>query len=235
VSAAPDLAGRVALVTGGGSGIGLAVARAFRDQGMGVAICGRDKGRLESAVETLGEGALAVTADVSDEKQVAALFEKVDDYFGGLDVLVNNAGVGSWGPIEGVTAAEWDRVQGTNLRGAFLCARAAWGVLRARGGGTIVNIGSVASKEGFGEGAVYSASKFGLLGLSESLREEGIPFGIKVTTICPGYVATPMVARSGVPPEEMIRPEDVAATCLYLLSLSRMVSVPEVVLRRMAP
>jgi len=235
VSAAPDLAGRVALVTGGGSGIGLAIAQAFRARGMGVAICGRDRGRLERAAAALGEGALAVPADVSDEKQVAALFARVSDYFGGLDVLVNNAGVGSWGPIEGVTAQEWDRVQGTNLRGAFLCARAAWGVLKVRGGGAIINIGSVASKEGFGEGAVYSASKFGLLGLSESLREEGIPFGIKVTAICPGYVATPMVARSGVPPEEMIRPEDVAATCLYLLSLSRMVSVPEVVLRRMAP
>jgi NAD(P)-dependent dehydrogenase (short-subunit alcohol dehydrogenase family) len=235
VSAAPDLAGRVALVTGGGTGIGLAVARALKDHGMGVAICGRDQKRLERAAESLGEGALAVAADVSDEKQVAALFERVADYFGGLDVLVNNAGVGSWGPIEGVTAREWDRVQGTNLRGAFLCARAAWGVLRVRGGGYIVNIGSVASKEGFGEGAVYSASKFGLLGLSESLREEGIPYGIKVTAICPGYVATPMVAKSGVPPGEMIRPEDVAATCLYLLSLSRMVSVPEIVLRRMAP
>jgi 3-oxoacyl-[acyl-carrier protein] reductase len=235
VTAAPDLSGRVALVTGGGSGIGLAIARAFRDQGMGVAVCGRDKGRLERAAAELGEGALAVPTDVADETQVEALFARVADYFGGLDVLVNNAGVGLWRPIDAVAPEEWDRVLDTNLRGAYLCARAAWPVLKGRGGGYIVNIGSVASKEGFGEGAVYSASKFGLLGLSESLREEGIPFGIKVTAICPGYVATPMVARSGVPPEEMIRPEDVAATCLYLLSLSRMVSVPEVVLRRMAP
>jgi 3-oxoacyl-[acyl-carrier protein] reductase len=235
VTAAPDLSGRVALVTGGGSGIGLAIARAFRDQGMGVAVCGRDKGRLERAAAELGEGALAVPTDVADETQVEALFARVADYFGGLDVLVNNAGVGLWRPIDAVAPEEWDRVLDTNLRGAYLCARAAWPVLKGRGGGYIVNIGSVASKEGFGEGAVYSASKFGLLGLSESLREEGIPFGIKVTAICPGYVATPMVARSGVPPEEMIRPEDVAATCLYLLSLSRMVSVPEVVMRRMAP
>ncbi len=235
MSAAPDLSGRVALVTGGGSGIGLAVARALKDHGMGVAICGRDKKRLTRAAGSLGEGALAVPADVSDEKQVKALFAAVADDFGGLDVLVNNAGVGSWGPIDAVTPDEWDRVQGINLRGAYLCARAAWPVLKGRGGGYILNIGSVASKEGFGDGAVYSASKFGLLGLSESLREEGIPFGIKVTAICPGYVATPMVARSGVPPEEMIQVEDVAATCLYLLSLSRMVSVPEVVMRRMAP
>jgi len=235
MTAAPDLAGRVALVTGGGSGIGLAIARAFRDRGMGVAICGRDKGRLERAAEGLGEGALAVPADVSDEAQVEALFGRVVEYFGGLDVLVNNAGVGGWGPIDGVTTADWDRVLGINLRGAYLCSRAAWPILKGREGGYILNIGSVASKEGFGDAATYSASKFGLLGLSESLREEGIPFGIKVTAICPGYVATPMVAHASVPPEEMIQVEDIAATCLYLLSLSRMVSVPEVVLRRMAP
>jgi len=235
MTGAPDLMGRVALVTGGGSGIGLAIARAFRARGMGVATCGRDRERLERAAEVLGEGALAIPADVSDEAQVEMLFGRVVEYFGGLDVLVSNAGVGSWGPIEGVTAAEWDRVQGTNLRGAYLCARAAWPILKGRGGGYVVNIGSVASKEGFADGAVYSASKFGLLGLSESLREEGIPFGIKVTAICPGYVATPMVENSRVPPEEMIQPEDIAATCLYLMALSPMVSVPEIVMRRMAP
>ena len=149
---------------------------------------------------------------------------------------MNNAGVGgAWGPVDQVATEDWDRVQGINLRGAFLCSRAAWPLLKRRGGGYVFNIGSVASKEGFAEGAAYSASKFALLGLSESLREEGIPFGIKVTAICPGYVATPMVEGVRVPPEEMIRPDDIAATCLYLMALSPMVSVPEIVMRRMAP
>lgn len=230
-----DLSGKVALVTGGSSGIGLAAARAFVRHGMGVAVCARGADRLEKAAESLGEGALAVPADVSDADQVADLFARVADYFGHLDVLVNNAGVWAGGPVDHVEPEAWDRVQGVNVRGAFLCSRAAWPLLKRRGGGYILNIGSVAGKEGFAEGAPYSASKFALLGLSESLREEGIPFGIKVTAICPGYVATPMVEGAPVPPEEMIRPEDIAATCLYLLSLSPMVSVPEIVMRRMAP
>jgi 3-oxoacyl-[acyl-carrier protein] reductase len=230
-----DLSGKVALVTGGSSGIGLAVARAFARNGMALAVCARGEERLEKAAESLGEGCLAVAADVSDPDQVADLFERVTDYFGHLDVLVNNAGVWAGGPVDHVAPEDWDRVQGVNAGGAFLCSRAAWPLLKKRGGGYIFNVSSVAGKEGFAEGAPYSASKFALLGLSESLREEGIPFGIKVTAICPGYVDTPMVAGAPVPAAEMIRPEDVAATCLYLLSLSPMVSVPEIVMRRMAP
>jgi NAD(P)-dependent dehydrogenase (short-subunit alcohol dehydrogenase family) len=229
-----DLAGKVALVTGGSSGIGLAVARAFKRAGMGVAVAARDPARLEKAEALLGEGALAVPADVSDAAQVESLFARVTDYFGGLDVLVNNAGVGSWAPVERIDPVEWDRVQGINTRGAFLCSRAAWPLMRARGGGYIVNVSSIAGKEGFAEAAAYAASKHALGGLSESLREEGIPLAIKVTAICPGYVDTPMVAGASVPAEEMIRPEDIAATCLYLLSLSPAVSVPEIILRRMA-
>jgi 3-oxoacyl-[acyl-carrier protein] reductase len=229
-----ELAGKVALVTGGSSGIGLAVARAFKQAGMGVAVAARDRARLEKAGALLGEGALAVPADVSDPAQVDALFARVTDYFGGLDVLVNNAGVGSWAPIERIDPAEWDRVQGINTRGAFLCSRAAWPLMKARGGGYIVNVSSIAGKEGFAEAAAYATSKHALGGLSESLREEGIPHGIKVTAICPGYVDTPMVAGASVPPEAMIRPEDIAATCLYLLALSPAVSVPEIVMRRMA-
>jgi 3-oxoacyl-[acyl-carrier protein] reductase len=230
-----DLHGKTALVTGGSSGIGLAVARALAERGMGVAVAARGAERLERAVAALGQGALGVPTDVADADQVAALFEQVVDYFGHLDVLVNNAGVGHWGPVDKIDPERWERVQGVNVRGAFLCSRAAWPLLKRRGGGYIFNIGSVAGKEGFAEGSAYSTSKFALMGLSESLREEGIPFGIKVTAICPGYVDTPMVEGSGVPPGEMIRPEDIAATCLYLMSLSPMVSVPEIVLRRMAP
>lgn len=228
-----DLTGKVALVTGGSSGIGLAVARAFRQAGMGVAIAARGRERLEEAAAMLGEGALAVPADVADADQVAALFERTRDYFGGLDVLVNNAGTGGWGPVDGLDPAEWDRVQGVNVRGAFLCSRAAWPLLRARGGGYILNISSVAGKEGFAGASAYATSKFALMGLSESLREEGMPLGIKVTAICPGYVDTPMVAGAKVPQDEMIRPDDIAATCLYLLGLSPAVSVPEIVMYRM--
>lgn len=229
-----ELAGKVALVTGGSSGIGLAVARAFAARGMGVAIAARGRERLEKAAASLGEGVLAVPTDVSDAAGVEALFGRVADSFGGLDVLVNNAGTAGWGPVEGIDPAEWDRVQGVNTRGAFLCSRAAWPLLKARGGGYVFNISSIAGKEGFGGAAAYATSKFALMGLSESLREEGIPLGIKVTAICPGYVDTPMVAGAGVPKEEMIRPEDIAATCLYLLALSPAVSVPEIVMRRMS-
>jgi len=228
-----NLSGKVALVTGGGSGIGLAVARGFLDVGMKVAICGRRRGRLSEAVAALGEmgGEVAsFPADVGDADQVTALIDQVVERFGALDVLVNNAGVARHRPLADLTLEEWQRHLRINTTGAYLCAQAAWPHLK--GGGSIIKIGSVAGKEGSGGAAAYSASKFALMGLSDSLREEGEPDGIKVSVICPAYVDTPMVVKAPVAPQVMIRPEDIAATCVYLLNLSTYAIVPEVVVRR---
>ena len=225
--------GKVAVVTGGSSGIGLAIARAFVDRGMRVAIAARNERRLKAAADDLGPGVLAVPADVSRGDDVEALFARVVDAFGTVDVLVNNAGVGSGGTVAEMDPATWRKVMAINVDGAFLCARAAWPWLKGGDGGQVINISSVAGKEGFGGASAYSASKFALVGFSESLREEGVEDRVKVSVICPGYVDTPMVKGAPVPAEEMIRPEDVAATCLYLLSLSQYAAVPEVVMRRM--
>ncbi|MBI5137482.1 MAG: SDR family NAD(P)-dependent oxidoreductase [Nitrospirae bacterium] len=231
-----DLTGRVALVTGGASGIGLAVARGFLAAGLKVAIAGRRRGRLNEAAASLraapGGEVLAVPADVAERDQVDALVQAVVDRFGALDVLVNNAGIGLFGNVAESDPADWQRVLAVNTTGPYLCARAAWPHLAARGGGHVIHIASLSGKEGFAGASAYCASKFGLMGLSEVLRAEGEAAGIKVTAICPGYVDTPMVAGVGVPAEVMIRPEDVAATCLYLLRLSPYASVPEVVIRR---
>ncbi|MDH5527870.1 MAG: SDR family NAD(P)-dependent oxidoreductase [Nitrospirota bacterium] len=229
-----QLSGKVAIVTGGGSGIGLAIAHAFVDAGMGVAICGRDQSRLERAAEELHGNVIPVACDVTDENQVSALVELAVTRFGHLDVLVNNAGKAAFGNVADLAVERWDRVQAVNVRGAFLCARAAWPHLTAAGEGYVFNISSIAGKEGFGGAAAYATSKHALMGFSESLREEGIPVGIKVSAICPGYVDTAMTAKADVPPEAMIRPHDIAATCVYLLGLSPMACVPEVVMRRMA-
>ncbi len=226
-----DLTNKVALVTGGGTGIGLAVARAFLAAGMKVAICGRRRGRINDAARELGGDPLALTCDVGDAAQVTTLVEKVVDRFGGLDVLVNNAGISVHGPVARLSLGDWERVQRTNVTGAFLCARAAWPHLK--GGGSIINIASLAGKEGFAGGAAYAASKHGLMGLTESLREEGEADRVRVAAICPGYVDTPMVAKAPVPGKVMIRPEDIAATCLYLLNLSEYAVVREIVVRRL--
>jgi len=228
----PDLSGKAALVTGGGSGIGLACARALARRGARVAVAGRTAARLDAAAADLGGEALAIPADVSDADAAAGAVAATVERFGRLDVLVNNAGIGGRGRVADLDPADFDRVLATNLRGPFLCARAAWPHLAATGDGWVFNVASFAGKKGMAGAGAYCASKFGLLGLSEAMSEEGQADGIRAAALCPGYVATPMVAGASVPPAEMLQPEDIAATMLWLLGLSRPAVVKEVVLTR---
>ncbi len=230
--------GKVAVITGGSSGIGLAVARRFLASGMSVAIGARGEERLNQAAATLAEEAgaervLAVPTDVANEVQVARLVDETVAKFGGVDYLLNNAGIFDLGNIETMEPEAWNRVIQVNTVGAYMAARACWPHMKQRGGGYIFNLSSVAGKEGFADASAYSASKFALVGLSESLREEGVPHNIKVSVLCPGFVDTPMVADAPVPAEEMIRPQDLAETCMYLLGLSTFASVAEIVMGRM--
>jgi len=228
---------QAAIVTGGGSGIGLAIARAVLAEGMSVAVAGRDVKKLSRAAEELAGKAdskrvIAVPTDVSVSGQVHRLIEETMKAFGRIDLLVNNAGIGRWSSITDCTEADWDRVQAINLKGAFLCAQAVFPIMKRQGGGYIVNMASLAGKMGFGGMSAYSASKFGMVGLTQSLLEEGIADNIRATVICPGYVATVMVEDAGVPAQEMIPPEDIGKLVVGLLHLSRVTVIKEIVVER---
>jgi 3-oxoacyl-[acyl-carrier protein] reductase len=226
---------QVAIVTGGSSGIGFAIARAFLQEGMRVTISARDRRKLEQAALKLDGGngsALAIQADVSQAADVRRMVGQTMDRFGRLDVLVNNAGIGKMAPLDEFKEKDWDEILSINLKGVFLCTQAALPEMKRRRRGYIINISSIAGKEGFAGGGAYSASKFGVMSLTQTLLDEAKSFNIRATAICPGYVDTPMVAAAPVPGSEMIRPEDIAQTVLYLLNLSEKAVVREIVMTR---
>jgi NAD(P)-dependent dehydrogenase (short-subunit alcohol dehydrogenase family) len=229
------LKGSVAIITGGSSGIGLAIASSLVAEGMAVVIAGRDRKKLERAKSQLekdGGKILAVPTDVSEAGQVERLMKQTWDAFGRIDLLVNNAGIGRLKSIEQSTEAEWDEVQAINLKGAFLCIKAVLPIMKRQQSGYIVNIASLAGKMGFGGAAAYSASKFGMVGLTESFLEEAIGHNIRATVICPGYVDTPMVRGASVPSQEMIPPEDIGKLVVGLLHLSPVTVIKEIVVQR---
>jgi 3-oxoacyl-[acyl-carrier protein] reductase len=209
---------KVALVTGGSRGIGQAIARALVEQGASVVITGRDRGDLDRAQQELGETALAVAADVRDPAGVERAVDQAAERFGGLDVLVNNAGVGLFRNAADMSIADWQTTIDTNLTGVFYYCHAAIPHLRQRGGGWIINISSLAGKNPFPGGAAYCASKAGLNAFSESLMQEVRYDNIRVTYIMPGSVATGFAGRGTADrPDWKIQPEDVGQVVVDLL------------------
>ncbi len=183
------------LVTAGAAGIGRVIAGAFAQAGARVAVCDVDDAALAEFRQEL-PGHHAYACDVAEEEQVAELFDDVADALGGLDVLVNNAGIaGPTARVEEVTLAEWRRTLAVNLDGQFLCARAAVPLLRKAGGGTIVNLSSAAGRFGFPRRSPYSASKWGVIGFTKSLAIELGPDNIRVNAILPGAVDGPRIRR----------------------------------------
>lgn len=213
---------RIALVTGGSRGIGLAIARALATSGTHVAITGRDAGHLSAARKSLeGEGPAGVetfAADVRDYAETERAVNATVSRFGGLDFLINNAGVGVFGSVEKMTPAEWDDVIGTNLSGVYHACHAALPHLKARGGGYIVNISSLAGKNAFTDGAAYCASKAGLNAFSEALMQEVRYDNIRVSYVMPGSVATGFSGDEKRGADWKISPDDVAAVVLDLLT-----------------
>ena len=180
----------VAVVTGGSRGIGRAIARTLAARGASVVITGRDERHLEAAARDLPDTIQAVRADVSKPDDAARAIERAVRTFGGLDVLVNNAGVGVFANVAEMTIAQWHQVIDTNLSGVFYCTHAALPHLRARGAGWVINISSLAGRNPFAGGAAYCASKAALNSFSESLMLEVRNDNIRVSTIMPGSVAT---------------------------------------------
>jgi NAD(P)-dependent dehydrogenase (short-subunit alcohol dehydrogenase family) len=187
------LAGKVAIVTGGTRGIGLAVARDLAAAGASVVASGlreRSVARAREELAVFGGRFRPVVADVRRAPDVEALMRQATDGFGGLDILVNNAGIGRFVNVSDMTVETWSEMIDTNLTGVFLCSRAAIPIMRARGGGWIVNVSSLAGRNSFAGGAAYCATKAGLNGFTESLMEEVRFDGIRVSLIVPGSVAT---------------------------------------------
>jgi len=207
------LAGKVALVTGGTRGIGRAIAIKLASIGSAVAICGRDEAKLavtEREILALGVRTIALRADVTQQNDVTKLVEKVESTLGPISILVNNAGMGSFGPVHEKTEAEWDELMNTNVKSVFLVSRAAIPGMIERGGGDIINISSLAGKSVFAGGGVYCASKWAVQGLSGCMAEELREHGIRVSTVCPGSVATEFAGRGPKDATKVLRPENVA-------------------------
>jgi len=230
------LAGKNALVTGGTRGIGRAIAEALLRDGAAVVICGTDVSKVQDAVNELRPlGSIFGTpTDVSDAAEVTRLFEFADAAAGPVDILVNNAGIGIFRPVEELTPQEWRRLIGTNLDGVYYCSREAIPRMRQRGGGSIVNISSLAGRNPLAGGAAYNASKFGVNGLSEATMLDHRQDGVRVTYVMPGSVDTDFSPRSERASWK-IAPEDVAEVVIGVLRMPTRTTVSRVEMRPSRP
>jgi NAD(P)-dependent dehydrogenase (short-subunit alcohol dehydrogenase family) len=203
---------RTAIVTGGGRGIGAAVARALTARGVRVTVFARTRAQLDRVVAE-GAAALAVAGDVSREEDVAALVATHERELGPVDLLVNDAGVLVRAPVEALAPADFRRVLDVNLTGAFLCARAVLPGMKARGRGRIVNVTSISGTLGTAEASAYNASKWGLVGLTKCLAEELRPHGLACLAVSPGSTDTEMLRQTPFAP--VLSPEDVARVVVF--------------------
>ena len=228
---------RAALITGGSSGIGLAIARALGQDGYGLTVAARRPDKLEAAVDGLrdeGMQVVSVAANMADEEEIKRVVAAHRDRFGRLDVLVNNAGLGIGAPVADTETKKLDLQLAVNLRAVYLMTRETIPMLKEAGAehgkALIVNTASIAGKHGQGWLAAYSATKAGVVGLSQALHKELSTDGIQVTALCPAFVATAMTdwVEEQVPKDQMILPEDVAEAVRYLLRTSRACIVPEI-------
>ena len=211
--AAPSTEGKVALVTGASRGIGFAIARSLAGLGAKVALCARNLERLEKAAASLkntGANVVPIPADVRNANDIASLVRSTEQSLGAIEILVNNAGIGVLAPIHEASEADWDSILDTNLKAVFLLTKAVAPGMIQRRGGHIINIGSLSGKSAFAGGAIYCASKWGLLGLTQCAAEDLRAHGIRVSAVLPGSVATDFSPHAGKDTSKMLQPEDVA-------------------------
>ncbi|MFA5309902.1 MAG: SDR family oxidoreductase [Dehalococcoidales bacterium] len=229
-----QLDGKVAIVTGSSRSMGKAIAIAFAKEGAGLVLAARGAEGLNAtaaAIKALGREVEAVPTDVQIEAEIDNLFKKTMERFGRLDILVNNSGVFYGGPIDKIATKDWDAVIATNLRAPFLCTRAAFGIMKAQGGGRIINIGSISASRVRQGNAPYSSAKFGLVGLTHTTALEGREFNITCGILHPGNVA-----RDNDPPgsdgwakEPKMSQEEIAAAALFMACQPPHVNVLEII------
>jgi NAD(P)-dependent dehydrogenase (short-subunit alcohol dehydrogenase family) len=230
----PKLDGKVAVITGANQGIGKGIARAFAAEGCRLAICARNREKLEATaaeLRALGATVLAQPTDVTDEEQVAALMAATLKHYGRIDLLVNNAGAFDGGRIDEVTLAGWDNVIGSCLTGTFLCSRAVFPTMKAAGGGRIVNIGSISAQRPREGSAPYAAAKFGVWGLTQAIALDGRPFGITCSCLHPGNVLVERRLDSGKESDDepMMSTEAIAEVALTMATLPAHVNMLEAI------
>ena len=231
--------GDIAFVTGGGRGIGRAVSLALSRAGMSVVTCSRtlrDVEEVAGLIEKEGGRALALQCDVANPLEVEQTFKRAASEFGPIDLLVNNAGVGTVAPYEvaDYEIAEWDRIVNVNLRGTFLCCRAVLPSMRERRKGTIINVVSITGREAAPLVSPYGVSKFGAVGLTQGLLAENFKYGIRICMVNPGPTNTTIWDKKLTPlskevREAMMHSEDVAEVVLYMASLPERVRIDEIV------
>ncbi len=226
-----DLKGKTALVTGGNGGIGLGIAKGLAQAGAKVAIAGRNEAKNKAALKALGGEAIAVSGDVNDAAAVKRMIAETVKAFGGLDILVANAGINIRKPPQDYTMEEWHRIMDTNLSSVFACCQAAYPEMKKRGGGKIVTIGSMTSIFGFDVGPVYAASKGAVVQLTKSLGAAWAKDNIQVNSILPGFIDTELTKKARevipgmhervegrTPARRWGRPEDLAGAAVYFSS-----------------
>ena len=230
-----DLTGQVAVVTGGGRGIGAAIAARLAELGAIVVVCGRDQAKLDQGAEQIrlsGGQCEPLRCDVTNLGQVETLARRVLDTFGRVDILVNNAGIGGPdAPLHELPPHDWDAIFSTNLRGAFYCMHAFAPVMIAASRGHIVNISSIAGRNPLPRGAAYAASKWGLNGLSYSAAEELRRYNVRVSVVSPGSVRSEFSSHEGKDPNKMLQPEDVAHVVAMLVTQAPQSFCSDVVIR----
>ena len=215
------LAGKVSIVTGASRGIGKAISILLAQSGSRVVLAARSEPELKSVRDEInsqnGE-ALVVPTDLTRDEEMERLVEQTIKEWGSVDVLINNAGLGKVAPVVKAKVSDWDETFQVNLRAPMILSKLVLPKMMERGEGSIINISSVSGKSGQANGSAYSASKFGLMGFTQSLYDEVREYGIRVAAICPGFVDTPLIPQMRrMDRSKMIRPEDIAQTVLFVL------------------
>jgi len=232
----PNNTDKVAIVTGSTKGIGLAVAERMINEGMSVVVTSRTAAEVAAVAERLGENAFGFVCDVADPKQCTDLVAATIERFGRLDVLVNNAGLGIFKPIAEMTVEEWRLQVDVNLGGVFYCSKAALPHLSASGDGFIINLGSLASRNSFANGTGYSASKFGLLGMSEAMMLDVRYSDVRVSIVMPGSVNTPFNDHEQSPERGWkLEADDCALAVMQLLEYPKEAHVSRIEMRPSQP